>query len=299
MKPGYIYVLVHPSDPDLYKIGITTRHPEQRLAEHNTNLTRPAGLIVKETGQKWALKEYHEVPDPYYAESVFWGNTVFADIPFRRGVEVEKMSSQEVDIALRAAISAGIRPPAPMQPDHVYAYTAEIRKRLEGRGIALVGHVRSIVSGKSDFRCINGHRWRTNPRLVGEGQGCPECGAGECHPDEIMHRIKAGAICLLTHPGKPGYVTIGVAIGTLDDIYDEWPWGEWEMHRYRNVYDTVLAEEITWDLLGKPLPHERQPIEKQLDIAEGEFRDLIYVMRERIADRERKRELFEDLPKLD
>ena len=34
MKSGFIYVLVHPSDPDLYKIGITTRKPEQRLAQH-------------------------------------------------------------------------------------------------------------------------------------------------------------------------------------------------------------------------------------------------------------------------
>jgi T5orf172 domain len=37
MKSGYLYVLVHPSDPDLYKIGVTILHPEKRLAQHNYN----------------------------------------------------------------------------------------------------------------------------------------------------------------------------------------------------------------------------------------------------------------------
>jgi len=37
MNSGYLYVLVHPSDPGLYKIGVTTHHPEKRLAEHNSN----------------------------------------------------------------------------------------------------------------------------------------------------------------------------------------------------------------------------------------------------------------------
>lgn len=85
MKSGYLYVLVHPSDPDLYKVGQTTRHPEERLAEHNSRYDEYAGKIVKETGQKWKLKTYIAVPDPYWAEAVFWGATPFADIPFRGG----------------------------------------------------------------------------------------------------------------------------------------------------------------------------------------------------------------------
>ncbi len=97
---GYIYVLVHPSDPDLYKIGITIRTPQIRLAQHNTDCSQLAGRIVKETGQKWELKEYHSVPDPYYAELVFWKTTKFADIPYRRGVEVETMSWEDVEKAL-------------------------------------------------------------------------------------------------------------------------------------------------------------------------------------------------------
>jgi hypothetical protein len=51
MKPGYLYVLVHPSDPDLYKIGVTILHPEERLAQHNLQYDEYAGRIVKETGQ--------------------------------------------------------------------------------------------------------------------------------------------------------------------------------------------------------------------------------------------------------
>jgi hypothetical protein len=157
MKPGFIYVLVHPSDPDLYKIGITTRRPKHRLAEHNANYEKYAGKIVNDTGQEWELKEFHAVPDPYWSESVFWGTTPFADIPYRYGIEVERMSWDQVQRGLDAAKKAGVRPgPAPF-PDYVYAHTASIRKRLEGRDINLSGYVRSIISGKANFRCSNGH----------------------------------------------------------------------------------------------------------------------------------------------
>ena len=298
MKSGYLYVLVHPSDPDLHKIGITTRTPHERLAQHNRDYSKLAGRIVKETGQLWELKEFHSVPDPYYSEAVFWSTTRFTDIPFRRGVEIESMSWAEVEKSLDAAKNAGVRPPPPKQPDHVYAYTAQIRKRLKGRGIALVGYVRSIVSGKSDFRCINGHQWRTTPRLVGEGKGCPECGIGECDPEEIVKNIGAGVVCLLTHPDRPGYVNIGVGNGTLEEVCRKAPWNDWEVHRHRNVEETDLAEKIIWDLLSNPLPHNREPIEKRLDIAEDAFRQLIYVIREGIANEERKRERYEDLPEL-
>ncbi len=290
MKSGYIYVLVHPSDSDLYKIGITTRKPEQRLAQHNSDYTQLTGRIVKETGQKWELKEYHVVPDPYWAERVFWGITPFADIPYRYGVEVEKMDCEQVQIGLDAAKKAGVRPgPGPL-PDHVYAYTASIRKRLEGRGITLLGYVRSIISGKANFRCSNDHEWRTTPMHVGEGQGCPECGIGERDPEEIRQRIKAGVICLLTHPDKPVFVKIGLGYGTLEEVCREWPWGDWEMHRYRNVEEVALAESLIWELLGEPLPHDREPIKKDLNVAEEAFRKLIYAMREEIALAEKAKE---------
>ena len=110
--------------------------------------------------------------------------------------------------------------------------------------------------------------------------------------------IKAGVVCLLTHPDKPGYVNIGVGYGTPEEVFEEYPWGDWEVHRYRNVDETGLAEKIIWDLLSEPLPHDREPIKKRLDIAEDAFRKLIYVMREEIANEERKRDHYEDLPEL-
>ena len=36
-RAGYLYVLAHPSDPDLYKIGVTVLRPEKRLAQHNSH----------------------------------------------------------------------------------------------------------------------------------------------------------------------------------------------------------------------------------------------------------------------
>ena len=124
MKSGYLYVLVHPSDPDLYKVGQTTRLPQERLVEHNSDYSKHAGRIVKETGQKWELKTYIAVPDPNWAETVFWGATGLADIPFRRGIEVERMEWKLVQAGLKAAQKAGVRPPPKPLPDYVYAYTA-------------------------------------------------------------------------------------------------------------------------------------------------------------------------------
>jgi hypothetical protein len=97
LKSGYLYVLIHPSAPELFKVGITVRTPEERLAQHNSDYSQLAGRIVQETGQLWELKEFHRVPDPYFAESVFWSNTRFADIPYRRGIEIERMTWVEAN----------------------------------------------------------------------------------------------------------------------------------------------------------------------------------------------------------
>ena len=289
MKSGYIYVLVHPSDPGLYKIGITTRKPEQRLAQHNSDHARLAGRIVKETGQKWELKEYHVVPDPYWAEANFWGATPLADIPFRQGIEVEKMEWEWVQAGLDAAKKAGVRPGPKPLPDHVYAYTAWMNNRLAGRGITLIGHVRSKY-GKSNFQCSNGHEWRTVPNDVAEGEGCPQCGIGEKDPEEIRQAIKPGFLCLLVHPDKPGVIDIRLTYRTLEQCYEENVWGDWEIHRYRYVEEPVLAESLIWELLGYSLPNEREPINIDLSIAEQAFRDLTPLMQTEIALAERRKE---------
>ncbi|QWE21447.1 GIY-YIG nuclease family protein [Polynucleobacter sp. AP-Kolm-20A-A1] len=225
MKSGYIYVLVHPSNPNLYKIGVTTRTPKVRLAQHNSDFTKAAGRIVQETGQEWELKEYHPVIDPYWAEKVFWSHIPQSAIPYRGGIEVEIMSWQEVFAGLAAAKGAGLRPQSAATPVYEVAYNVSVRKYLEGRGITLLGQVKSIVSGRNDFECINGHQWRTRPKLVMDGEGCPECGIGSRTLDEMMKITNAGVICLLINPGRPGFISVGAKCGTLERISKEYPWG--------------------------------------------------------------------------
>ena len=290
MKSGYIYVLTHPSDPSLYKIGITIREPLKRLAEHNNDFTKYAGKIVHDTGQKWQLKEYHEVPDPYWAESTFWRTIQYSVIPYRYGLEVENMSWEEVKIGLEAAKAAGVRPGPKPLPDSVYAYTASMRKRLTGRDITLLGYVKSMVSGKATFKCSNGHEWRAGCRSVAEGEGCPECGMGTRTAEEVRKAIHAGVLFLLTHPDKPGFIKIDKAYGTLEEISRKWPWGDWKDNHYRNIEELDLAEKIIWELLDHPLPHDRQPIKKDLREAEEAFRNLHYVLQEEIAFEERRKE---------
>jgi hypothetical protein len=288
MKSGYLYVLVHPSDPNLYKVGQTTRLPPERLVEHNSNYSEHAGRIVKETGQKWELKTYIAVPDPNWAETVFWGATRWANIPSLGGIEVQRMEWKEVQAGLEAAKKAGVRlPPKPL-PDYVYAYTAWMKKRLEGRGITLIGHVKSKF-GRNDFQCSNGHEWRTMPNKVAEGEGCPQCGMGQRTPEEIRQAARSGVLFLLIHPDKPGLVKIGLS-RTLEQSYAENIWDGWQAHRYQNVEEPVLAESLIWELLGHPLPNDREPIVIDLHIAEQAFRDLHYRLRTEIGLAEKAKE---------
>ena len=284
MKSGYLYVLVHPSDPDLYKIGQTTRHPEQRLVEHNSDYGKHASQIVKETGQKWELKTYFAVPDPYWAETVFWRAAGFTVIPYRYGIEVERMDWKLVNACLEAAKKAGVRPPPNESlPNYIYANTAWMTKRLEGRGIALIGHVKSKSSGRNNFQCSNGHEWRTVPNNVAEGEGCPQCGMGQRTPEEMAQAVKSGILCLLVHPDKPGVAKIELTYGTLQERVAESVRDGWDVHRYRNVDEPALAESLIWELLGHPLPNDREPIKVDLKVAEQAFRDLVPRMQSEFA----------------
>jgi len=294
IKPGYIYVLIHPSYPDLYKIGITTRKPEERLAEHNSNYEKHAGKIVKETGKKWELKEFHAVPDTYWAEAVFWANTVYSVIPYRYGVEVCEMKWDEVSLALDKAKKAGLRPPPNTKPiyDTIYAYTVEMKKRLEGRNISLEGYVTSR-SGKSNFKCSNGHTWKAWSKAVSEGEGCPHCGIGSKDPEEIWKTAKLGYIYLLKHPDKPGFVKIQLSYDS--SVRFEWDEG-WQYLRYLFVIEPVLAETLLWEMIGKPLPHDREPIEIDLKVAENIFKGLYEKMQSIIAEGEK---IKEEIRKID
>jgi hypothetical protein len=281
MKPGYLYVLVHPSNANLYKIGVTVLHPKGRLAQHNRNHAEVAGAIVKESGQEWELKTYIDVADPYWAEAVFWGATGLAEIPYRGGVEVATLDWASVQAGLDAAKEAGERPPKPV-PDWVHAYGAWTNQRLEGRGITLLGHVRSKF-GKSDFKCSNGHQWRAVPNDVAQGEGCPRCGIGKKEPEAALNAARPAVLCLLLHPEQPGLVKIGMAHCELERCHEQNDWGEWEIHRYRRVDDPVLAEALVWELLACPRPKDGEPIRIGLGRAEQAFRELVPRMHRELA----------------
>jgi hypothetical protein len=106
----------------------------------------------------------------------------------------------------------------------------------------------------------------------------------------------AGIICLLTHPEKPGFINVGVAYKSIDEIFGKQFFNPWLIHRYRNIDDVALAESLIWELLGRPLPHNKDPIEIDLNVAEDAMRNLIYAMREEIAFEERR---LENLVRLD
>lgn len=172
-KPGYLYVLTQPSDLDLYKIGVTILHPEERLAQHNCNYQEYAGRIVKETGQRWSLKTFIPVADPYWAESAFWSATPFCVMPYRGGIEVEKMEWPLVLAGLEAARSAGIR--RPPSPRTIPIKNGDwMAKQLEGTGIVMLGRYSGLVRGM-EFRCEKGHVFKDSPGLVATLKSCPCC----------------------------------------------------------------------------------------------------------------------------
>lgn len=171
MNPGYLYVLIHPSDPDLYKIGVTILTPEERLAQHNSQFDKYAGKIVKETGQEWQLKTYIAVDDPYWAESAFWSATPFADIPYLDGIEIQKMDWQYVLKGLEAAKKAGIRP---LPKKKVIRNHEWMLEQLEGTGISMLGRYSGLIRGM-EFKCDQGHIFKDSPGLVASRKSCPCC----------------------------------------------------------------------------------------------------------------------------
>jgi hypothetical protein len=113
-QDGFLYILRHPSrtfkdygvgeGEYLYKIGITTRTINIRLKQHNTDFKKAAGRIVQETGQLWVVHQVYMVQNVYAAESIFWGHTKYADMPFLGGVEVMPMKPADVQKATDAVL---------------------------------------------------------------------------------------------------------------------------------------------------------------------------------------------------
>lgn len=173
MKPGYLYVLVHPSDPTLFKVGVTVLAPEKRLQQHNTQFDKYAGQIVKETGQPWQLKTHIHVPDPYWAERAFWRAVPSSVMPFRRGIEIDNMTWAEVQHGLDAAGKAGVRPP-PVPRTTPVRNRDWMLQQLEGTGITMLGRYRGLVTGV-EFECAMGHLFKESAGSVAYRRTCPVC----------------------------------------------------------------------------------------------------------------------------
>lgn len=98
----------------------------------------------------------------------------------------------------------------------------------------------------------------------------------------------------MIHPDKPGVIKVGLTYN--EQCFERNVWEDWEVHRYRFVEEPVLAERLIWELLGQPLPHDREPIKIDLSVAEQAFRDLIYKMHRETALAEKNKE---HIPKTD
>ena len=240
-KPGFIYVLTHPSDPDLYRIGITTQKPKQRLAQHNSDYTKYAGRIVKDTGQKWVLKECHAVPDPYFAEAAFWNATYVVDFPFRRGIEVESMPWKEVQRGLDAAKKAGTRPP-PRPPTRLVRNREWMIKQLAGTGLTMIGPYRGLIT-RVKFRCDRGHEFERSAGVIAYNPLCPMCRLYVCHDDsestvysrEDLRPIidslvanQAGSVMLT--PLRESFPMIQAFVSGNFGHLDYWPTDQTTMH---------------------------------------------------------------------
>jgi len=182
VKAGYIYVLTHPSDKYLLKVGMTTRSPHVRLKEHNTQLDKAAGKVVEATGQDWVIKEYFEVEDTYNAESAFFQRSPLTEIPYALGNELLKLDDRHmnwdwVNEGLEAARSIGIRcntsqPPNPKPKPKRGAQWIETQ--LEGSGLKPINGCGNGIT-KVAFECHEGHIFKISGRSLIRFPYCPVC----------------------------------------------------------------------------------------------------------------------------
>lgn len=182
VQAGFIYVLTHPSDPNLIKVGMTTRSPQVRLKEHNTQYDKAAGKIVEATGQEWVLKEFFAVEDTYNAESAFFHRSPLTEIPYALSDELLKLHDRFitwdwVNEGLEVAKSAGIRrdtSQAPIPKPKPKKGAEWIESQLKGSGlIPLKGCGNGIT--KVAFECPKGHVFKISGRSLVRFPFCPVC----------------------------------------------------------------------------------------------------------------------------
>ncbi|OOF25171.1 hypothetical protein BZJ19_09100 [Salinivibrio proteolyticus] len=182
VTPGFIYVLIHPSDQYLIKVGMTTRSPQVRLKEHNTQFDKAAGQVVEATGQEWIIKEYFEVEDTYNAESAFFHRSPLTEIPHALSDELLKLDDKYmnwdwVNEGLVAAKSAGIRsntsqPPNPKPEPKKGAKWIEAQ--IEGSGLKPIKGCGNGIT-KVSFECPEGHIFKISGYSLIRFPFCPVC----------------------------------------------------------------------------------------------------------------------------
>jgi hypothetical protein len=182
VKAGFLYVLTHPSDPYLIKVGMTTRNPEVRLKEHNSQFDKAAGKVVEATGQEWVIKEFFAVEDTYNAESAFFHRSPLTEIPYTLSNELIKLDDRFftwdwVEQGLEVAKTVGIRKDisqAPIPKPKPKKGAQWIEDQLKDSGLrALKGFGNGIT--KVDFECSKGHLFRLDGRTLVRFPFCPVC----------------------------------------------------------------------------------------------------------------------------
>jgi hypothetical protein len=182
VKSGFIYVLTHPSDPYLIKVGMTTRNPEVRLKEHNSQFDKAAGKVVKATGQEWVIKAFFAVEDTYNAKSAFFHRSPLTEVPYALSNELLKLDDRFitwdwVDQGLEVAKAVGIRrdtSQAPIPKPKPKKGAQWIEAQLKDSGLRpLKGFGNGIT--KVSFECCKGHLFRLDGRTLVRFPFCPVC----------------------------------------------------------------------------------------------------------------------------
>jgi hypothetical protein len=182
VQAGFIYVLTHPSDQNLIKVGMTTRSPQVRLKEHNTQFDKAAGKVVEATSQEWIIKEFFAVEDTYNAESAFFHRSPLTEIPYALSDELLKIDDRFitwdwVNEGLEVAKSVDIRrdtSQAPIPKSKPKKGAQWIESQLKGSGLTpLKGCGNGIT--KVAFECPKGHVFKISGRSLVRFPFCPVC----------------------------------------------------------------------------------------------------------------------------
>ena len=94
-------------------------------------------------------------------------------MPFRGGIEVDKMVWEDVQAGLNAAEKAGIRPPQP--PPRIAKSRAWVNAQLEGTGITLTARRYPGPDLVAEYQCAKGHVFTEYTKEVVARKSCPCC----------------------------------------------------------------------------------------------------------------------------